>query len=261
MKIYFACLFVLICSFSQGSEPDQSLVWNKWDTENFTILSIDKNDGISIKNSVEDVKNDFCSSWGLPKFTLSVPCKILCVPNNDSLSKLFGLQKSRFEVRTDSQGKTSLCAIWVSQEEIGKLPELLSEVLISDSVNPTNLKLFMRRGISSLCQNFEDITNDLSNSDFDLKVFSQDESGWNKMSLQEKEKFDRQAMVTCLMLRKEFGKEHFKQFVDTDQTLSAVSDVYGFSEKEFESTLERYTSNISADIINKLFDKNYLIFK
>lgn len=261
MKRSFFCLFILICSFSQGSEPDQNLVWNKWDTENFTILSIDKNDGISIKNSIENIKDDFCSSWGLPKFSLSIPCKILCVPDNDSLSKLFGLQRSRFEVRTDSQGKTSLCAIWISKEEINKIPELLSEVLVSDSVNPIGLKLFVRRGISSLCRDPEDVLNNLSNSEFDIKIFSQDESSWNKMSAQDKEKFDRQSMIACLMLRKEFGKEYFRNFVNSDQTLSAVTDVYGFKEKEFELTLKRYSSNIYSDIINKLFDKNYLIIK
>lgn len=236
------------------------LVWNKWETDNFIILSLDKQQGSKLKSTVEQLRSDFLNSWGIPVWNSSVKCKLICVPDGQFLSKFFNIKAPHCEVRYDSEGKVSVCAIWIDYNRIGELPSLMGSISVSDSVLPVKMNPVTRQGIASLCSSPESIRSLIGSPvEFDAKALLSTDP--NSLTTQkDKDDFRKRSAILCLMLRREFGKRIFSEFLASDQGEDKVKSVLGFSgSEEFSKTLSRYSRNIAEDIEEGKTPDKYIV--
>lgn len=269
MKILFKLLIVTVVLFSNiliAKEPDmqkvispsEDLVWNKWDTANFIVLSIDKSQGVYIKNNIEKFKLDFEKKWGLEKNNFSLPCKILCVPDDKLLGRFFSLDLPRAETRKDSDGSLS-SAIWSDFNRLNdNINQLIGVVCLEHSKN----SLLLKRGIPLLEKSLDLLKSDFSEAiEIDVKkMFGANREFWVSLKSEDRDNFDKSAALICLFLRKEFGIAKFEKFISSDQSESSLKSIYGFDWETFSKTLKRYSENLSNDIKNQKMPDEYLMF-
>jgi len=236
--------------------PSEDLVWNKWDTANFIVLSIDKSQGVYIKNNIEKFKLDFEKRWGLEKSNFSIPCKILCVPDDKLLGRFFNLDLPRTETRTDSDGSLS-SAIWSDFNRFNyNYNQLVGAVCLEHSKN----SILLKRGIPRLENSLDFLKSDFSEViEVDVKsALNADREYWLSLKSDDRKKFDKNAALICLFLRREFGFAKFKKFISSDQSESSLRSIYGFDLDNFSKTLKRYSENLSNDIKNQKMPDKYL---
>jgi hypothetical protein len=241
----------------------ENFTWNKWETENFIIMSIEKDQGLSLKGSVESLKDEHSERWGLERAGLKAKCKVVCVRDAEMLKRFFGVDSPRAETRRDSSGKILTSAIWVDFKRIQELPSLVAFICVSDGSLGDN-RLYVQRGISLLSLPSERVKSELKQSgklDF-AEVSSLSSEKWFDLSSQDRALFDRRSALICLMLRKEFGEERFLKFLLGTQDQNSVRSVYGFRDAaEFNSTLNRYSENLSKDIGEGITPDSYVTVK
>lgn len=228
----------------------ENFTWNKWETDNFIILSIEKAEGLSIKRMIESLKNDHAQRWGLEKNNLNAKCKVMCVRDSEMLKRFFGVDSPRAETRRDNSGKIVTSAIWIDFKRVQELPSLVAFICASDGSFGDN-KLFVQRGVSLLSLPPKRVKSELAQSgnlEFS-DISSLTSEKWFALSPQERATFDRKSALVCLMLRKEFGEQRFLEFLRGEQDQDSIRSVYGFKDvSEFNNTLNRYCENISKDI-------------
>lgn len=241
----------------------EKFTWNKWETESFIILSIEKDHGLSLKGSLESLKDECSERWGLEKTSLKAKCKVVCVRDAEMLKRFFGVDSPRAETRRDSSGKISTSAIWLDFKRIQELPSLVMFICASDGSFGSN-KLYIQRGMSLLSLPSERVKSELKQSgklDF-AEVSSLNSEKWFDLSPQDRALFDRRSALVCLMLRKEFGQERFLNFLSGSQDQDSVRSVYGFGDAaEFNGTLNRYSENLSKDIGEGITPDSYVTVK
>jgi len=264
---FFASLFLGTVAFAEnppvhailpnGIPSDSDLVWNKWDTNNFIILSLDKSQGLKLKRDADAIMSESLSRWGVDG-GFSVPCKLICVPDRKSLKKLFGIDAPHSEVRREVDGKISVNAIWLDYESLGDLPSLVSSAYLSAS----NLGFFVQRGIFKLGAPVSKIKSEVSGlGEFSCKdVFSLSRDKWSSMTPEARDAFDKKSEIVCLLLRKEMGRQRFSEFIGADkQDEQSLRSVYGFNGfEEFDATIKRYSENITKDAAEGILPDEYL---
>ena len=235
------------------SEDLKGLVWNKWDTENFIVLSIDKNQGLYIKNNIEDIKTLLLDKWGLPDVDFKGECKLICVSNKNLLKKIFRLDDSKVEIRRDQQGNVQLCVIWfcLENKEI-PLDHLTTICLAQFEEKYDKLPYFCKKGMPLLSKDVQDIKQKLISQDklkFSLKDFFNVKEDKSKS-----EAYKIQSALLCLLLRKEFGQDNFVNFLHS-KSLSS----FGFEDDiEFEKIVNKYYENIYNDLKENKVPNDYL---
>lgn len=234
---------------------DGDLVWNKWDSENFVILSLNKAQGQRIKSEVEHIRSSFFGELGVSVPQAKSACKIVCVPDAASLKNLFGLDGSHWETKKDSSGVAS-SAIWLNQEEMEVFPFLLLSVCLEDAF--PDGKWCVLRG-SSLLGNDSDRLRSLFKEIPKSKVedlLRATKESWQKMKPEQRLEFDKASAAMCLLLRREFGRKKLANFFVEKDPVSSL----GFGDNlEFDKTLARYSENLSSDVRNGLTPDKYLI--
>lgn len=256
-------LFFVLFSFSllaqdtvttpEISEDLKGLVWNKWDTENFIVLSIDKGQGLYIKNNVEDLKTLMLDKWGLPDVNFEGECKLICVSNKDLLKKIFRLDESKVEIRRDQQGNIKLCVIWfcLENKEI-PLDHLTTICMAQFEEKHGKLPYFCKKGIPLLNKSTQDVKQKFlseNNLKFSIKDFFSAKEDKTKS-----ESYRVQSALLCLLLRKEFGQDNFVHFLHS-KSLSS----FGFeNDNEFEKIVNKYYENIYKDLKENKVPNNYL---
>lgn len=267
--------FIVLCSsvFAQDftdiiphqtTAPSKDLVWNKWDTSNFIILSIDKPQGLEVKAQIEEIRSDFLSRWSLKKSNYSIPCKLICVPNQEFLFKFFNLKNPHSEVRYDTDGKVSLCAIWIDFERIENLPSLVAQICLSDNLKGETYPLVIQRGVPLLENSLDKIKTNISNLDnLDCEsIFKVDKKSYQSFNPQEKELYDRRCCLMCLFFRREFGNDLFSKFLSKEQRIDVVFSTYGFKDNtQLSKIFNNYSKNITEDIERKKIPDKYLNIK
>lgn len=255
-------IFVLFC-FSVFAEDStktaahSDMVWNKWDTDNFIVLSIDQSQGLYLKKNIESIKVDFEKRWGLENNRFETQCKLLCVPDDNLLVRLFNINEPRSETRRSPEGKILVSAIWMNFEDSNNLSYLVAPVILDNVAN----SLFVKKGISKLEESLSNIRSDFKEIDpIDFKkLISTTEDSFYKMSLEEKNSFVKSSAVACLLLRKEFGIKKFSKFIASRQAESDMKSIFGFQDLDsFSKTLNRYSKNLSEDIKNNKTPDDYL---
>lgn len=247
------------------TEPDKNLVWNKWETENFIILSLDKSQGLYLKNNIENIKSSLLKDLGLEDVNFSSKCKLVAVPDREFMSKLFRIAGSHNEVRKNDSGDVSLCAIWLENDKIDEdLGFHIASICLNESVSNKNHRLFVQKGICFLCRPVEYIKKDLKDlGQFDLNyLINMTQEKWKSLSTEEKDLFQKQSELVCLFFRKEFGKNRFKKFLYSNQKEEDILSTYGFeNDKQLNNTLNRYSSNLDKDIQADKTPDKYLKIK
>lgn len=243
-------------SESEGASSIEGLVWNKWDTKNFIVLSLDKGQGLFVKNSIERVRLDFLDAWGLPSSDLPFQCKLICVPDKAMLRKLFSIDSPRFEAGRESEKN---CAIWIDYDELDALPSLIAAMSASDRA--LDASPLLGRGLTVLSESVDktrSLVVDVGEVD-SKSVFNMTKEKFASLPKKDQDLFDRQSALICLLLRKEFGRKKFSKFVANSHGDSSIVSVFGFDGVEdFGRTLSRYSDNLSKDIKGGSAPDHYL---
>jgi hypothetical protein len=271
-KILFIlfCLFGFQC-FSQEvpnltTEQNEikDLVWNKWDTKNFIILSLDYNQGIYLKNNIEKIKESIFEKWNFRNVEFTTECKVICVKNKGLLNKLFKIEEPRAEVRIDKEGKISLSALWFFLDENNNFPEdKLAEVCFSYLEQDSNKKmsLFLKKGMSALSEDVGEIKDRLLNENI-LNIDSNSLINVNieifeKLSQQDRDKFVNQSSSLILLFRKEYGRDNLNNYIDKNELGS-----FGIKNtKELNEIINRYNRYLLDDLKEGKVPSDYLKIK
>lgn len=224
----------------------EGLVWNKWDTPNFIVISLDKGQGSSMRGEAESVRDGVLYRWAIRPTKRE--CKLVCVPDAVMLKRLFGLSEPRCEVRKSDSGRLE-AAIWIDIERKSLLPSLVAEAeLLSAGCRP-----FVSKGVP-IVEGPVDLTRVALASASQLPVVSIVD-GDDKV---DGESLEGNSVLLCLLLRKEFGADLFSMAAVSPEPWRPL----GFSSEEhFEATLSRYRSNLIADLKSGRTPDGYLMVR
>lgn len=220
----------------------EGLYWNKWDTKNFVIISLDKNRGYAMRQEAELVRAAVLNRWSLPEGSHD-KCKVVIVPNPKMLKRLFGLSEPKCEVNASES------AIWIDEDRIQGLSSLVaeSELLRGD------FKPFLKRGIPLLEGSPSRTRAELSSS-LEMRMSSFLSPGTDGSESDA----TKNSALLCLLVRKEFGLGVFGKVVSDPS--KPLHEILGFSsESDLESTYARYRSNLLSDIKGGITPDKYLI--
>jgi len=251
------------------NDPElSSLEWNRYVVGNFSILSIDNNQGLWLSKNI-DLINQWCTTrWGFSKVKFSKECRIFCVPNKSLLNKLFGLNDSRVEVRK-KDGELEMSVIWVAIEDspaVSLSPLLTRASFLEFENQEFSLPWWFVRSAEIINSPIPDIRSFLSDVDLegiDLeKTISTDYDAYQVMTKEAKKTYDQECLILCLLLRKEFGeiKLHaLLKLLERNSPESVLKIVYGYSSlKEFDSKYKLYAKDLSTEMKSKKVPDSYL---
>jgi hypothetical protein len=245
--------------------------WNRWTTTNFTILSIDLNQGDYLKNNIEQMKKWCMERWGFKNISYKTECRVFCVPNKETMLKLFNIELSRAEIANEIN-KNTINYLWLVLDgrpaEI--IPSALTLVSLREYELTTSTKIgwWAHRGIAGLNLSIIQIKTNIMFSEtyiekddkifFSKSLFSITEETWKKMSAEEQRLFDSEAISLCLMIRKEFGQEIFLNMLGstTEKSLRQILSFSSYS--HFDITFKRFIVNIVKDVKDGKTPENYL---
>lgn len=245
--VAFAEVPVPAIEFARQPPPGlEGLVWNKWDTNHFSVLSIDKDQGASLYRSVEDERTKLLDRWGL-KDSDSFYCKLVCTPDAEMLRRLFGLKEPRCEVKKSDHGAPESIAIWVDAERLSRLPNLLADA----EMGRGNLPSFVKRGVAIVELGPEVVRESLSGDSALglLDVLDEAKAG--------SKDFDSASVFLCLLVRKEYGRGAFRNA--SSAAAAVLPDLMGFkSDEDMSKTFDRYREHLKADLESGRTPKEYL---
>jgi hypothetical protein len=252
----------------------KDLVWHRWTAGRFTVLALNDQQGKYLAQNANSIKNWILTRWGLPDTPLSAECRLLCVYNVELMNKLFRLNQSRVEVRKDN-GSPSIYVGWLltdgAPEQTLAVP--LTQVCLSeiDSRYQLGLGFWAKRGlgklnmpVAAIRQEIMALTQHLQSQKsvyFSKTILNMDQASYDKLSAEDKTLFDRQCMVLCLLLRKEFGQAKLHTFmnaksVNPEQLLQRV---YLFRDYgQFDVSLMRYMGDLCSDVAQNKTPDSYL---
>lgn len=234
----------------------KDLVWHKLDTENFIILSIDKNQGFYIKNNIENIKSLIITRWGLADIKFSSQCKIICVKDRNLLFKLFKIENIHYEIRKNDEDKISLCAIWMCYDDIDKINQGLSDICFSEMEQYKNKKIpvHIKKGMCYLNKDLDVIKNELKELPEQEIKYEQITS--NKIEENNKNPdYEKQCAILSLLLRKEFGQNNFINYLSDND----LSKNFGINDnKIINKILNRYYKNLIGDLKQNKVPNDYL---
>lgn len=250
----------------------KDLVWNRYTTDNFVILSIDNAQGKWMSNNLDDIKTWCIERWGFPDFKFTKECRVFCVPNKALLKKLFNLDDSKVEVRR-KDGNIEITAMWLvlDNKPANVVPQKLSQLCFAEfeQKHSVTIPFFAKNGMSILNGAITDVKEDikyLSGQESSFlssdKMFAMTEEEYKNSSEEVKKLFDSQSVVLCLLLRHEFGElklQNFLKLSSPDKHQEALKTVYGFENYiQFDESYMRYMKDLLTEAkINKVPDSYF----
>jgi len=259
-------LALCLCTTCAANPPVPEEFWNRWQTENFIILSYNQKQGEYLSKNIEKMKSWVFARWGLPDVEFSGECKIACVPTKDLMKELYRLDHSAIYNKRKPNGKIESTTIFLILDKPPAcvIPIGLTEVCLNELCT-RNIKIgfWAHRGMAILNGTLPQIRQELGSLKTKAmpsqRLFSMSESDWRALPEETQILFDQQAATTCLLLRKEFGQSKFLTFVLTDNKEKDLKEIFGFSsERKFDEALERYITNLSEDINKGKTPDSYL---
>lgn len=266
MKSLFLLFFISAPLFANDLET-KDLKWHKFNTQNFVVLSIDESQGKKLANNIEKVKKQSLSRWGIPKGELfSAECRVFST-DKSLMKKLFQLDSSKVEIKRN-QGKIEISVIWTTPEDI---PISISEVCLAEYNQKYDNKISycLLRGMCLLNGSVDSIKSKLNYKSgylyYSKNLFGMTFNKWEELSIESKQLFDKESIILCLFLRKEFGEVKLHQFFEAEKSLSSEESlkfVYGFSDyKKFDSSFMIYMKDLCSDILLGKTPDSYLEIK
>lgn len=261
-------LILWLCMISSALAQSENLQWNRYETQNFVILSLDNEQGNWLNSNLESLKSDCLNRWGFPDDKFTKECRIFCVPNKDLLKKLFKIDEPKVEIKKD------ISVVWTISQDSKSISKSLMMVCLSELEEKQKIQIgfWFKKGASELNGQVHEIQNEISAlhkfiSRDDLmftskKMFEITENEYLKLNEKEKKLFDIQATTLCLMLRKEFGEAHlqgFLRFSGKNNPENVLKVIYNFqSYSHFDKQYIRYMKDLSSDIIKEKTPIAYL---
>lgn len=245
-----------------SSDEYKDMQWNRYTTKNFTIMSIENNEGKWLFNNLENIKKSSLKKWGIIDKDLSVECRIMVVNNKDILKKFFNLTDSKIELRK-KDGKAEIIAVWICIENHNHkdLDKIITEVCFKDMLNKLAIeKKFLERGVVNLRKPKEEIKEIIKNILPETSFLDKTEEDYKKLNQQEKQNFETNSTVFCLMLKKEFGEKKFlKLMLSKGNNIEKIIEIYGYKDKEeIEKTFKRYCEDLKKSIQKNEIEDKYL---
>lgn len=227
---------------AQPDKGDENLIWHKWETENFIVLSLDRGFGSALKSSLEGQRKGVCELIGAGTEDFPVKCKIVCVPDAKTLGRFFSVDEPCFEVKRDGSGGVTEMSIWMDQERSRILRGLIASACLHDKSR------FLRVGIPLLMAGPEET------SDAVISASIPDE--WRAGNLLESDLSPELSAALCLFVRREFGSALFSKAMNGDSRLDSLC---GFRDvEELEESFFRYVSNLKGDLESGKTPRRYL---
>jgi hypothetical protein len=254
MRYLVFFVFFFSCCVAMCEQPvpvpvyeKDNLAWNKWDTRNFTVLSIDEKQGESLKNEIESLKSSLSLGWGFQDEEFPERCKLMCVSDAAMLKRLFGLDSPRCDAAGTSR------SIWIDRDRLDLLPSLVAAACLSEK-SP-----LVKNGVSFLNLPLSELREGISKAG-DISISEMLDSGrWSSAQSDARSSMERKSAVVCLMLRRELGRERFVRFLEGAQDGSSIMGLYGFGDLgKFDRTASRYSKNISEDVEKGIVPDKYL---
>lgn len=259
---------VVLCFVNADSEI-QNLEWNRYVTPNFTILSLDNAQGKMLYEHIEKINQNSILRWGFPELKFDKECRIFCVSDQRLLKKLFNLDQPKVEFRKD------LTVIWFVLDG-REISPLLTQVCLEEFELRHHVKIgfWFKRG-SSLLSDTKEIRQELIKFSQTLekdqpiypseKMLTMSQEDYLKESLSNRVIYDRQAILLCLMLRKEFGEaklQGFLRLTNRNSPKDGLKIVYEFDGyDQFDKQFIRFMKDLSSDVVNNKTPDHYLEIK
>ena len=243
----------------------KDLVWNRYTSNNFVILSIDNTQGKWMSENIGNIKTWCIERWGFPDFQFTKECRVFCVPNKTLFKKLFNLDESKTEIRR-KDGNIEITVMWLVLDDrpIHVIPKELTKICFAEFEQKHNVTLpfFAKNGMALLNGTTSDIRADIVylgghvQKDRPIfvseKMFSMTEEEYKNSSTENKRIFDCQSMALCLLLRKEFGEAKMQgvfRMTARNNPKDVLSAIYGFvSYAQFDQSYLRYMKDLSREV-------------
>jgi hypothetical protein len=261
------------------TDPElKDLRWNRWTTENFTILAIDNSQGEWLSKHLEEIKSWGLTRWGFPDFKYQAECRVMCVPNKRLMKKLFNIETSMIEPRY-KDGRLQMTVLWLVLDDKPRntVPQYVSEASFYqfETAHNTKLGLFACRGMALLNSPLATVRSQLGLLDgylkndskmfFSKSLMTMTRDTYKKEKAENKKLYDMEAMALCLMLRKEFGEAKMQGFLRISARNgleAAMKQIYGFNDHEhFDRSFRRFMKDVSSDILRSRTPDGYLDIK
>jgi len=247
----------------ENTNPEiDKLVWNKFETKNFVILSIDANQGKYLYENLESMKTWIFQRWGLVDRPFNGKCFVVCTQNTEMHQTLLGLKAPHYESEILNNG-TVQRNLWLPLDSLPQdiiTPSLTLAVMEEVAVeNKHSIQPWLVRGMSVLNGSHDlikQIITPLNNIVITKKpvfygsvLLTIDTSQYQSLSESEKRLFDQEATLMCLMIRKEYGQNKFHQTIKHSYSKKELLDCLGFSnDTEFDAVFNRFMKYLSLDI-------------
>ena len=255
-----------------AQSPDIDLKWHRWTTDNFVILSIDKEQGDYLFNNIEKIKEASVSKWGMANSVFDSRCKIIVVKDKDLFKKMFRIDETRVEIRKNSDESTQ-AIIWCLID--GSSIDVPISVAVSEAHFASKKDygcFWASKGMSLLAQSLPDIKAGVKRINgfiaedkpmyFGKSIFNIDRAQYKKLSAEHKQLFDDESVLLCLMLRKEFGQVKFLSFIkeaEQGDVEKSLKDVFGFDGfGDFDVSFKTYMNDVSRDVLDEKTPDSYL---
>lgn len=252
-------------------------VWNRWTSENFTVLSLNDVQAQYLHKHLELVKTWIYARWGLYDLPFQGETKLICVDDPALFNKMFRLTHTKVEIRLDEQGKIKESVIYVLINDAPShtVPIPLTEVCMAQFAQNYDAKIgwWAVRGMSLLNGTLDQIKTGLKDFGpivhgnkpiyFSKGLFEMTKEQYNSLDVERKTLYDQSALVFCLMLRKEFGQDAFHWFLKKSSDSSpevALQEILRFQGGyvQFDPTLKRYMLDLTRDIQTGTTPDSYL---
>lgn len=253
----------------------KDLVWNRYTTKSFVIMSIDDAQGKWMSGNIELVKSWCLERWGFPDFQFTKECRVFCVPNKALLKKLFNLDESKAEIR-QTNGKIEISAMWLVLDDkpARVIPPQLTKICFAEFEQKHNVTIpfFAKNGMALLNGTIPDIRGHIVSLGTTVqkdqpifiseKMFAMTEDEYVKQTPENKKIFDQQSVALCLLLRKEFGEAKLQGFLRMSVRNSpkdVLQVVYGFnSYAQFDQSYLRFMKDLSREVNQQRTPDSYL---
>lgn len=272
----FALLIMSGSVFAQTT-PDiiKGKTWNRWTSNNFTVLALTDDQGKYLKNNLEGVKAWVLTRWGLNDIKFDVEVKLWCVEDRELFEALYpSLDGSKVEVRRENGKVKVIEAFLLLDGQPSKvLTSPMTEICLALFEEKHNVKFgwWAHRGMNLLNGSESQIKSRLrelspkmvgNTSVFLSKtMLTTSKEDYVKLKPQEKVLFDNEAVVLCLLLRKEFGQDRMLHFLKQGSE-KGLQAVYGFrSYDHFDASFYRYMKDLVGDVVAGKTPAHYLLIQ
>jgi len=153
LKNFWIVFLILVTpAFAEGTNIPSDVKFLRRTVGEFEILSLNDEQGKVLQKNLPQIKKWALERWGLPNVPLTVNFRIMCVPDNESLKKMFRIRRSQAESFRDHNGKTIHVAFLQLDGPINSVAGSLTTVFLSEIEKKYNHKIgfWAHRGMNKL---------------------------------------------------------------------------------------------------------------